>query len=259
MSDEILYRIDDGIGRVTFNRPEARNAFTFRMYEQLEEICRQAENDSSVKVLLLTGAGEKAFAAGTDISQFKAFSTAQDALNYESRIERVLCALENSRIPTIAAIAGVCTGGGFTIAGCCDLSTGAANARFGVPIGRTLGNCLSISNYARLVALLGPARVKDIIFTARLIEAEEACRIGLLGEVLPDYESLQRRANELAQTVASQAPLTLRVTKEALRRIKEKMNPEEDRDLILKCYMSSDFREGMDAFLNKRPPKWTGT
>ena len=259
MNGDILYEVSDSVGRITFNRPQARNAFTFRMYEQLGEICQLAENDSSVKVLLLTGAGEKAFAAGTDISEFKAFSTAEDALEYESRIERVLSALENSRLPTIAAIAGVCTGGGFTIAGCCDLRIGASNARFGVPIGRTLGNCLSMSNYVRLVALLGPARVKDIIFTARLIEAEEACRIGLLGEVLPDYESLLRRANELAQTVASQAPLTLRVTKEALRRISEKMNPHEDRDLILKCYMSRDFREGMDAFLNKRPPKWTGT
>jgi enoyl-CoA hydratase len=259
VSGDLLYEINDGIGRITFNRPEARNALTFRMYEQLREICEQAENDSSVKVLLLTGAGEKAFAAGTDISQFKDFSTAEHALEYESRIERVLTALENSRVPSIAAIAGVCTGGGFSIAGCCDLRIGAANARFGIPIGRTLGNCLSISNYARLAALLGPARVKDIIFTARLIEAEEACKIGLLGEVLPNYETLQARADELARTVASQAPLTLRVTKEALRRIKEKMSPEDDRDLILKCYMSHDFREGMDAFLNKRPPKWTGT
>src|SRR6202158_4379811 len=259
MSGDLLYEVNDGIGRITFNRPQARNALTFRMYEQLGEICQQAENDSSVKVLLLTGAGEKAFAAGTDISQFKAFSTAQDAMDYESRIEHVLSALENSRIPSIAAIAGVCTGGGFTIAGCCDLRIGAANARFGVPIGRTLGNCLSMSNYVRLVALLGPARVKDIIFTARLIEAEEACRIGLLGEVLPDYDSLQARADAMAHTVESLGQLTARVTKEALRRIKEKMNPEEDRDLILKCYMSSDFREGMDAFLNKRPPKWTGT
>ena len=254
-----MYEINDGIGRVTFNRPQARNAFTFQMYERLEEICTQADNDSSVKVLLLTGAGEKAFAAGTDISQFQDFSTAEHALEYESRIERVLTALENCRVPSIAAIAGVCTGGGFSIAGCCDLRIGAANARFGVPIGRTLGNCLSISNYVRLVALLGPARVKDIIFTARLIEAEEACKIGLLGEVLPNYETLQSRATELARTVASQAPLTLQVTKEALRRIKEKMSPEDDRELILKCYMSKDFREGMDAFLNKRPPKWTGT
>ena len=259
MSGDLLYEINGGIGRITFNRPEARNALTFRMYEQLREVCEQAENDPSVKVLLLTGAGEKAFAAGTDISQFKEFSTAEHALEYESRIERVLTALEKSRVPSIAAIAGVCTGGGFSIAGCCDLRIGAANARFGIPIGRTLGNCLSISNYARLAALLGPARVKDIIFTARLIEAEEAGKIGLLGEVLPNYEALQSRANELAQTVASQAPLTLQVTKEALRRIKEKISPEDDRDLILKCYMSHDFREGMDAFLNKRPPKWTGT
>ena len=259
MSGDLLYEIHDGIGRVTFNRPQARNAFTFQMYERLEEICTQAENDSSVKVLLLRGAGEKAFAAGTDISQFQDFSTAEHALEYESRIERVLTALENCRVPSIAAIAGVCTGGGFSIAGCCDLRIGAANARFGVPIGRTLGNCLSISNYVRLTALLGPARVKDIIFTARLIEAEEACKIGLLGEVLPNYETLQSRATELARTVASQAPLTLQVTKEALRRIKEKMSPEDDRELILKCYMSNDFREGMDAFLNKRPPKWTGT
>jgi len=259
VSGDLLYEIHDGIGRITFNRPQARNAFTFRMYEELGEICNKAENDSSVKVLVLTGAGEKAFAAGTDISEFKTFSTAEDALNYESRIERVVSALESSRVPTIAAIAGACTGGGFTIAGCCDLRIGAANARFGIPIGRTLGNCLSMSNYLRLVALLGPSRVKDIIFTARLIDAEEACKIGLLGEVLPDYDGLQSRANELARTVASQAPLTLRATKEALRRIKEKMNPEEDRDLILACYMSHDFREGMDAFLNKRPPKWTGT
>jgi enoyl-CoA hydratase len=258
VSDDLLYEINDGVGRVTFNRPQARNAFTFRMYEQLGEICQQAENDPSIKVLLLTGAGEKAFAAGTDISQFKGFSTAKDALEYESRIERVLTALENSRVPSIAAIAGVCTGGGFTIAGCCDLRISTSNARFGVPIGRTLGNCLSIANYVRLAALLGPARVKDIIFTARLIEADEALKIGLLGEVLPDYQALQSRANELARTVASQAPLTLQVTKEALRRIKEKMSPQDDHELILKCYMSQDFREGMDAFLNKREPKWTG-
>jgi enoyl-CoA hydratase len=259
MSDDLLYEINDGVGRITFNRPQARNAFTFRMYERLGEICQQAEDDSSVRVLVLTGEGEKAFAAGTDISEFKALSTAEDALNYEARIDHVLSALERSRVPSIAAIAGACTGGGATIAACCDLRIGAANARFGIPIGRTLGNCLSMSNYVRLAALLGPARVKDIIFTARLIDAEEACAIGLLSEVLPDYATLQSRTDELARTVASQAPLTLQVTKEALRRIKEKMSPEEDRNLILMCYLSRDFREGMDAFLNKRTPNWTGT
>jgi enoyl-CoA hydratase len=259
MSQEILYDVKDGVGRITFNRPEARNAFTFRMYEQLAEICQQAVADSSVKVLVLTGANEKAFAAGTDISEFKKFSTAQDAMDYEARINALLDSFERIPIPTIAAIAGACTGGGSTIAACCDIRIGAANARFGVPIARTLGNCLAMSNYVRLTALLGPARVKEILFTARLIDSGEAHGIGLLSEVLPDYESLQSRVDELARTVASHAPLTLRVTKEALRRIKERMTPEEDRDMILTCYMSQDFREGMDAFLNKRTPKWTGT
>lgn len=259
MSQEILYDIKDGVGRITFNRPEARNAFTFRMYEQLAEICQQASAQPAVKVLVLTGADEKAFAAGTDISEFKKFSTAQDAMDYEARINTLLDAFERIPIPTIAAIAGACTGGGSTIAACCDIRIGMANARFGVPIARTLGNCLAMSNYVRLTALLGPARVKEILFTARLIDSGEARAIGLLSEVLPDYASLQSRADELARTVASHAPLTLRVTKEALRRIKEKMTPEEDRNMILSCYMSHDFREGMDAFLNKRTPKWTGT
>ena len=259
MSHEILYEAGDGIGRITFNRPEARNAFTFRMYERLSEICKAATTDASIKVLVLTGADEKAFAAGTDISEFRKFSSAQDALDYEKRINGLLDAFERIPIPTIAAIAGACTGGGTTIAACCDLRIGAANARFGVPISRTLGNCLSMANYVRLTALLGQARVKDIIFTARLIEAAEAHALGLLSEVLPDYAVLQARAMELARTVASHAPLTLRATKEALRRIKEKMTPAEDDDLILGCYLSKDFREGLEAFLNKRTPKWTGT
>lgn len=259
MSQELLYEVDNGLGRITFNRPEARNALTFRMYERLEEVLQQAESDSGLKALILTGAGEQAFAAGTDISEFKAFSRAEDALNYEARMDRVLDALERSRVPTIAAIAGACTGGGAAIAICCDIRIGASSARFGMPIGRTLGNCLSMSNYARLVSLLGPARVKDIIFTARLIGAAEAHASGLLSEVLTDHAALQSRANELARTVASQAPLTLRATKEALRRIREEMTPAEDDNLILMCYMSRDFREGMDAFLNKRAPKWTGT
>jgi enoyl-CoA hydratase/carnithine racemase len=258
MTKEILYEVKDGVGRLTFNRPEARNAFSFQMYDRFAEICRQAASDTSVKVLVLSGANEKAFAAGTDISEFKNFSSAQHALDYEARINGLLDAFERIPIPTIAAIAGVCTGGGTTIAACCDLRIGAANARFGVPIGRTLGNCLSMANYVRLASLLGPARVKEIIFTARLIESSEAREIGLLSEVLPDYATLQSRADELARIVASQAPLTLRVTKEALRQIKAKMTPEEDRNMILTCYMSRDFREGLDAFLNKRPPKWIG-
>jgi len=259
VNQELLYQVHDSVGRITFNRPEARNALTFRMYEQLAESLQQAENDSSVKVLILTGAGDKAFAAGTDISEFKAFSTPEDALNYEARMDRILDALERSRVPTIAAISGACTGGGAAIAACCDIRIGAQNARFGMPIGRTLGNCLSIKNYVRLVSLIGTARVKDIIFTGRLLDAAEARAAGLFSEVLPDHPTLQSRASELAQTVASQAPLTLRATKEALRLVKERMTPEEDHNLILMFYRSREFREGMDAFLNKRTPKWTGT
>jgi enoyl-CoA hydratase len=259
MSQEILYEVNEGVGRITFNRPEARNAFTFRMYERLAEICQGASADPSLKVLVLTGADETAFAAGTDISEFRKFSTPKDALDYEVRINDLLDGLERIPIPTIAAIAGACTGGGSTIAACCDLRIGAANARFGVPISRTLGNCLSMANYARLVALIGIARAKEILFTGRLVESAEARALGLLSEVLPDYAALQARANELARTIATRAPLTLRATKAAMRRIKEKMTPEEDNDMILSCYMSHDFQEGMDAFLNKRPPKWTGT
>jgi enoyl-CoA hydratase/carnithine racemase len=259
MSQEVLYSANDGVGRITFNRPEARNAFTFRMYERLLEICKDASADPATKVLVLSGVDETAFAAGTDISEFKKWSSAQDALDYEVRINGMLDSIERIPIPTIAAIAGVCTGGAATIAACCDMRIAATNARFGVPISRTLGNCLSMANYVRLVALLGPARVKDILFTGRLVDAAEAHAIGLVSEVLPDYATLQTRADELARIVASRAPLTLRVTKEALRRIKEKMTPEEDASMILQCYMSHDFQEGMDAFLNKRKPKWTGT
>src|ERR1700722_18667742 len=168
-SQDILFELHDGIGKVTFNRPQARNAFTFAMYERLAHICQQANADRSIKVLVFTGAGDKAFASGTDINQFRAFSTPQDALDYEARIDRVLGQLEQCRVPTIAAITGACTGGGAGIAACCDLRIGTKTTRMGFPIARTLGNCLSMSNISRLTALIGPARVKDIIFTARLV------------------------------------------------------------------------------------------
>ena len=255
---ELLYEVRDGIGRITFNRPQARNALTFAMYERMAEICDHVAADKSVRALLFAGAGEKAFAAGTDIAQFRAFKSPGDALGYEARINRVLEAVEACPVPTIAAISGACTGGGAGIAACCDLRIAAASLRFGFPIARTLGNCLSIANYTRLTALIGAARVKEIIFTSRLIEAEEAKAIGLVSDVLPDHAALLARADELAQLLASQAPLTLRATKEALRRIRERMLPEEGHDLVLMCYMSADFREGMDAFLNKRKPDWSG-
>src|SRR6201988_2857471 len=133
-TQDILYELSDGIGRVTFNRPQARNAFTFAMYERLAEICEEIDKDRSIKVLVLQGAGDKAFASGTDINQFRAFKTPEHAIEYESRIDRVLTALEQCRVPTIAAIAGACTGGGAGIAACCDLRVGTNTTRFGFPI-----------------------------------------------------------------------------------------------------------------------------
>src|SRR3984957_8680511 len=207
MTDELLYDQRDGIGHIMFNRPQARNALTFAMYERLAEI---ATNPGDVRALIITGAGEKAFAAGTDINQFRAFASAADAMAYEARIDRVLGTLERCRVPTVAAIVGACTGGGAAIAAACDLRIAAANARFGFPIARTLGNCLSIANIARLSALIGPARVTEMIFLARLPNAEDALAAGLVGEVLPAPAALAARADELARLVASHAPLTLR-------------------------------------------------
>jgi enoyl-CoA hydratase/carnithine racemase len=161
-------------------------------------------------------------------------------------------------VPTIAAITGACTGGGAGIAACCDLRIGTKTTRMGFPIARTLGNCLSMSSLSRLTALIGPARVKDIIFTARLVGAEEAAAAGLLTEVVEDLPALERRADELATLIAGHAPLTLAATKQALARLRNQLTREEGEDLILMCYMSRDFREGLDAFLGKRPPQWTG-
>ena len=255
MTEDLLYEAADGIARVTFNRPAQRNALTFAMYDGLVEAVRRVDADPGIRALIISGAGGKAFAAGTDIGQFREFDSPADAIGYEERIDGVLNVLEACRVPTIAAVAGACTGGGAAIAACCDLRIAAAGSRFGFPIAKTLGNCLSMANLARLSALIGAARVKEVIFTARLVEAEEAQRIGLVGEVVAP-EALAARADEIARTVASHAPLTLRATKMALRKLQGSVA--EDEALILMCYQSADFREGMEAFLAKRPPQFQG-
>lgn len=233
---------------------------TFAMYDRLGEIAREANEDDSLRCLVLTGAGDKAFVAGTDISQFKSFKTEADAIEYEERMEREIGPLGRVRVPTIAAIRGACTGGGFAIAGSCDLRIGSPSARLGIPIARTLGNCLSMASLNLLVELMGPARAKEMLFTARLIEAPEAKEIGLLNEVVESEETLLPRAQALAEQIAGNAPLTIRAVKEGVRRILEqrRLDPKEGRDLIVACYMSEDFREGMSAFLEKRKPQWRG-
>ena len=255
---EILSQVRGHTLWITFNRPQARNALTFDMYEGLATLCREVPTDGSIRAVVIHGAGGKAFAAGTDMTQFRAFAKAQDALDYETRIERVLEAVERCPLPTVAAINGACTGGGAAIAGVCDIRVAAENLKFGFPIARTLGNCLAAANLARLSSLMGAGRVREMIFTARLIQAEEALTCGLISEVLEDEDALMARAKELAGTLAQMAPLTLRATKEAMRRVSVATRVE-DADLIEMCYMSRDFRHGLEAFLAKEKPQWSGT
>jgi enoyl-CoA hydratase/carnithine racemase len=233
---------------LTFDRPEAHNAMTFAMYEALYEHCEAADADDEVRALVLRGAGGKAFVAGTDINQFTAFESGDDGLEYEATIDRIVGRLETVGKPTIALVDGYAMGSGLALAAACDLRICTPAARFGLPIARTVGNCLSMDNYARLAALLGPARLKDIVFTARSIEPDEALAIGLATEVVDDAET---RVVELCELLASHAPVTMRVTKEALRRIRVAALPDGD-DLVREAYESDGFREAVAAFLSRR-------
>ena len=248
---------EGGVLWLTFDRPAARNAMTFDMYQTLEDTARRATTDTAVRALVLSGAGG-AFVAGTDIARFADFRTAEQAYAYEERMDRVLGALEAVPKPVIAAIGGATTGGGLAIAAACDLRIATSAATFGMPIARTLGNCLSLANLVRIASLIGIARTKEMVFTARIMAADEARSIGLVSEVLADQSALDARAAELATQIAGYAPLTLWATKEGLRRIRERMLPEDARDLVALCYTSEDFREGVRAFMEKRKPVWQG-
>lgn len=257
-NDAILLERDGPVATITLNRPDKRNALTFEMYQRLAEICRTSRCKEGPKVLIVRGAGDKAFAAGTDISLFRDFKTAQDGLAYEKKMDGVLSDIEACPKPIIAAITGACTGGGAAIAGLCDIRLATRDMRFGFPIARTLGNCLSISSLQRMSALLGVARTKDLILTSRLIEADEALNIGLVSELYDDADALFARAKEMAGEIATFAPLTLRATKEMFRRMSAAEPAIEDGDLIAMCYGSDDFHEGLEAFLAKRKANWTG-
>jgi enoyl-CoA hydratase/carnithine racemase len=230
---------------VTFNRPDAHNAMTFEMYEQLFECCERADSDDDVRVLVLRGAGPKAFVAGTDIRQFLEFSGGEDGVEYERTIDRIVGRLEQVRVPTIALVDGFAMGSGLALSAACDLRICSTAAVFGLPIAQTVGNCLSMENYARLAALLGEARVKDIVFTARRVDASEALAIGLATEVVEDAGA---RVDELCELLAGHAAMTMWATKEALRRLRPV--PDGD-DLVRAVYGSAEFRERVEAFLKR--------
>jgi len=232
---------------VTFNRPEAHNAMTFAMYEALYAYCEQADAEDDVRVLVLRGAGPRAFVAGTDIAQFTEFRSAEDGLRYEATIDRIVGRLETVRKPTIALVDGFAMGSGLALAAACDLRICTPEAKFGLPIARTVGNCLSMQNYARLAALLGEARVKDIVFTARSVGADEALSLGLATEVV-DGAAVETHVQDLCERLAAHAAVTLRVTKEALRRLRPVPDGE---DLVREAYGGEEFQARVAAFLSR--------
>lgn len=248
--------IEGGIGFVTFNRPEARNAMTWAMYEQLQAICERLRADASVRVVRFQGAGHEAFVAGTDIAQFQSFTTGDDGVDYERRIDAAIGLLESLPMPAVAVVQGWCVGGGLAIATACDFRMATPASKFGVPIARTLGNCLSIANVARLVAAFGRSRVERLLLLADLIGADEAKACGYLLDVVP-AEEIEAAAQRLCSKLAGLAPVTQQVSKETLVRLMRQSLPEAE-DLIHRCYGSADFREGVQAFIGKRPPQWRG-
>jgi enoyl-CoA hydratase len=251
-------RDEAGIATVVIDNPAARNAMTFAMWDALREQARALDADPQVRAVIITGAGDVAFVSGTAITEFRGF-TADDGIVYERRMDAVMQALEAIRVPTIAAIAGACTGGGVAIASTCDLRFGAAGSRIGLPIARTLGNCLSIGNLARVAELIGSDAAKALLLTGRLLAAEEALQARFLTAVAASADAVRAHAYGAAREMLALAPGTLRATKEGFRRLRAaRVIPPGD-DLIRACYGSADFREGVEAFLSKRAPRWTGT
>jgi len=256
MADIIIER-KEGIAQVKFNRPEVRNALTFEMYEVVYNLCVEANETEEIRAIAFAGVDSSAFASGTDIGLLQGIKDGKGGIEYEERIERVVGMVERCRVPTIAAIAGACTGGGAALATACDLRIGAKNMWFGYPMAKTLGNCLSLPNSARLIFLIGPGRFKELLLTARLMGAEEAYATGLVSEVVEPLDVLAR-AHELAVRIAENAPLTIWAAKEAVRRLREHLQSTDFNDVIEKSYQSDDFRLGVESFIKKQMPNWSG-
>jgi enoyl-CoA hydratase/carnithine racemase len=257
MSDgEVHFRCEGAVAFVTFDRPAARNAMTWHMYERLADACRAIGANAALRCAVFRGAGGKAFIAGTDIAQFLAFTSGEDGVAYEERMESYIAALEALPIPTLAVIEGWAIGGGLAIAAACDLRIATPGTRFGVPIARTLGNCLSVANVARLVAALGAPRAKRVLMLAENLGADEALAGGFLTDIVAP-EALDAKVAEICGRLVSHAPVTLRVSKEAVRRVVLAGVGGGD-DLVRAAYGSEDFHEGVRAFTEKRDAKWQG-
>ncbi|TPE53482.1 enoyl-CoA hydratase [Amaricoccus solimangrovi] len=246
--------VADQVARVTFDRPAARNAMTFQMYERLGEICATLEARADLRAVVFRGAGG-AFVAGTDISEFTAFRTGADGVAYEERINAAIARIEALPAPTLAVVDGAAVGGGLVIAAACDLRIATPKARFGVPIARTVGNCLSAANVARLVRAFGEGPAKTMLLLSRMIDGEAAHRLGFALACVPP-EELEAEADRIVGTLREAAPLTLAASRETFRRLAAAAPP--DAETVARVYGSADFREGVAAFLHKRRPVWRG-
>lgn len=249
MSDDLLVTRQDGVVEVTFNRPHRHNAFTREMYAGLKDLCGELSDDPSVRVLVLRGAGGRAFAAGNEISDF----LEADAVAYEDWIRDLLAQLFALPQVTVAAIDGVCVGGGLAVATHCDLRIATAGSRFGYPIARTLGNALAASMVYRCVSVFGEPITREMLLASRLVGADRAHAVGALMSVADDLDA------ELATLLGglrAASGVTLRATKSQLldRATRLEASPDGDGDLLREVYTGPDFAEGVRAFLAKEKP-----
>jgi enoyl-CoA hydratase/carnithine racemase len=253
---QVLLSIENNVAHITFDHVAARNAMTVGMYERLRAICLDIAAMPMIRVVVLRGAGGKSFVSGSDIAQFSGFRDGNDGIAYEASIDTYFAPLIDLPIPTIAVVDGLAVGGGLAIASCCDFRIATHDARFGVPIARTLGNCLSAGNVAWLTHHLGVGIVKRMLLLAELVPANELLANGF---ILKTYsaEDMDGAANALASRLSSLAPVTQKVSKATIHRVLRSQLPNCD-DLVRECYGSADFKTGVNAFLNGIPPKWEG-
>jgi enoyl-CoA hydratase len=253
---QLTTSVDGPVLTVTLDRPEARNAMTWEMYEGLVQACARVDADESLRVLLLRGAGG-AFVAGTDISQFLQFDGGSDGVRYEARVEEIVSALASVDAVTVAAVEGACVGGGLALAAACDLRLAEESAVFGVPIARTLGNCLSAANVERLVRLMGRGTAGELLLLGRLLPAARMLEVGFVQEVSP-AGGFEAMVSDVVGRLSAHAPLTLWASRSMLRATNGVPLPVSEEEIISRVYGSEDFHGGVRAFVDKARPVWRG-